>query len=227
MMHIAISNSSTMHRFPPPLLSTDVVATTSSRSKTCRHWDMYDPQTTSPNLQNKSLKRVAAILPVRSSQSSAPASSGIPIPSSSDTYQHDYHVQQQQQQQQQDYQNWRHSPSEHHRQQQLLHDQQQLAEYRDDMFFHRVVNGIRQTQRKSQVAASSLLYYQNERCLSHVIQIRQLEDPQADLVSDYTNDDDDSTLDLQENQNLDDDDDDDDNDDDNNDNDDGVFHMEL
>jgi hypothetical protein len=147
MMHIAIPNTSTMHRFPPPLLSKDVVTTTSSRSKTSRHWDMDDPQTTSPNLHNKSLKRVAAILPVRSSQSSAPpVSPGIPIPSSSDTNQHQYHLQQQQLQQQHYYHNWWHSPSEHHRQQQLLHDQQQLAEYRDDVFFHRVVNGIRQTR---------------------------------------------------------------------------------
>jgi hypothetical protein len=181
MMPFTIPNTSATQVFP------------STGSKRTRHWDIDDPQPSSPSLHNKTLKRVATDLPVRSSRRVAPAASPhIPIPSSSDSTFHHH------QQQQQD----------------LIHEQQQLADYRDYVFFHRVVHGIRQTQRKSRDASRWFLYHQNEECLSHVIKIRQLEDPHSVLAS--TNYDEDSSVCLHDSVNENDDD-----------NETCIFHLEL
>lgn len=64
-----------------------------------------------------------------------------------------------------------------------------LADHRDFLMYSRVVHGIRQTQRRnsnhgrsssSKAASSLLLYHENEQCLSHVIRMRQLDDPEEE-----------------------------------------------
>jgi hypothetical protein len=150
MMPFTIPQSSSMQGFPSPI-SPDIEST-STRSQTSGNGDYDNPHTIPPPVPNETLQEYPAGLPMQSSQQIAPASPRIPIPSLSEDYQQE---------------------------KQFLHDQEQLADYRDYVFFHRVVHGIRQAQRKSQDAASLLLYCQNEQCLSHVIMMRQLDNPQA------------------------------------------------
>ena len=69
-----------------------------------------------------------------------------------------------------------------HQDPEQLQMEEQLADHRDYVFFKRVVHGIRQTQRKS--PAAGLLFYENEQCLSHVVKMRQLQDPEEDAVDD-------------------------------------------
>jgi hypothetical protein len=52
---------------------------------------------------------------------------------------------------------------------QEIHYEEQMAEHRDYVFYSRVVNGIRQTQRRSKNYGLCL---ENEQCLSHVIETR-------------------------------------------------------
>ncbi|KAG7367783.1 hypothetical protein IV203_030526 [Nitzschia inconspicua] len=125
-----------------------------------------DPQTASPTLQ-KVLKRVPTPPQIHRSllrRSSAPASPHIPIPSSGGRT---------------STASWWLSSADHQRELEQQQFDEQMADHRDYVFYRRVVQGIRQTQQRRN--PNEFLYQQNEQCLSHVMKMRRLEDPDEEV----------------------------------------------